>query len=103
MPSPLSFLTRWRWRRYTARVPGRMAGTRYRMRIRPESSSWSARFWMASGPTISAAARIADLVADLVTGPPSLRACAGLHAALAGQPTLQVADGLGGQVRRRGL
>ena len=56
-----------------------------------------------SAPDPDAAARIADLVADLVTGPPSLRACAGLHAALAGQPTLQVADGLGGQVRRRGL
>jgi hypothetical protein len=52
-----------------------------------------------SAPDPDAAARIADLV----TGPPSLRACAGLHAALAGQPALQVADGLGGQVRRRGL
>ena len=56
-----------------------------------------------SAPDPDAAARIADLVADLVTGPPSQSACAGLHAALAGQPTLQVADGLGGQVRRRGL
>jgi hypothetical protein len=56
-----------------------------------------------SAPDPDAAARIADLVADLVTGPPSLRACAGLHAALAGRPALQVADGLGGQVRRRGL
>ena len=56
-----------------------------------------------SAPDPDAAARIADLVADLVTGPPSQSACAGLHAALAGQPALQVADGLGGQVRRRGL
>ena len=56
-----------------------------------------------NAPDPDAAARIADLVADLVTGPPSQSACAGLHAALAGQPTLQVADGLGGQVRRRGL
>jgi len=56
-----------------------------------------------NAPDPDAAARIADLVADLVTGPPSQSACAGLHAALAGQPALQVADGLGGQVRRRGL
>ena len=54
---------------------------------------------LGSAPDPDAAARIADLV----TGPPSLRACAGLHAALAGQLALQVADGLGGQVRRRGL
>ena len=54
---------------------------------------------LGSAPDPDAAARIADLV----TGPPSLRACAGLHAALAGQQALQVADGLGGQVRRRGL
>jgi hypothetical protein len=38
-----------------------------------------------------------------VTGPPSQSACAGLHAALVGQPALQVADDLGGQVHRRGL
>lgn len=56
-----------------------------------------------SAPDPDTAARIADLVADLVTGPSSLRACAGLHAALAGQPALQVADELGRQVRRRGL
>ena len=58
-------------------------------------------FGTASDP--DAAARIAVLVADLVTGPPSQSACAGLHAALAGQPTLQVADDLGEQVRCRGL
>ena len=56
-----------------------------------------------SDPDAEAAARIADLVADLVTGPPTLRACAELHAALAGQPALQLADGLGEQVRRRDL
>jgi hypothetical protein len=56
-----------------------------------------------SDPDAEAAARIADLVADLVTGSPSLRACAGLHAALADQPALRLADGLGEQVRRRDL
>ena len=56
-----------------------------------------------NAPDPDAAARIADLVADLVTEPPSPRACAGLHAALAGQPALHVADDLGRQVRRRGL
>jgi hypothetical protein len=56
-----------------------------------------------SDPDAEAAARIAGLVADLVTGPPSLRACSELHAALAGQPALQLADGLGEQVRRRDL
>jgi hypothetical protein len=56
-----------------------------------------------SDPDAQAAARIADMVRDLVTGSPSLRACAGLHAALADQQALRLADGLGEQVRRRDL
>jgi hypothetical protein len=56
-----------------------------------------------SDPNTDAAARIADLVADLVTGPPSVRACAGLHAALADQSALRLADALGEQLRRRDL
>jgi hypothetical protein len=51
-----------------------------------------------SSPDPDAATRIADLIADLVTGPPSLRACAGLHTALADQPALEVADALGDQL-----
>jgi len=56
-----------------------------------------------SDPDADTAARIADLVADLVTGPPSPRACMSLHAALADQPALGLADDLGEQVRRRDL
>lgn len=54
-------------------------------------------------PDAQAAARIADMVADLVAGSPSLRACAGLHAALADQQAVRLADDLGEQVRRRDL
>jgi hypothetical protein len=56
-----------------------------------------------SSPDPDAATRIADLIADLVTGPPSLRACAGLHTALADQPALGVADALAEQLRHRDL
>ncbi len=56
-----------------------------------------------SKPDPDAATRIADLVASLVTGPPSLPACARLHAALADHPALELADALGDQLRRRDL
>lgn len=54
-------------------------------------------------PGPDGAAQIAELVADLVTGAPSLRACAALHAALTDQPALRLADALGEQLRRRDL
>jgi hypothetical protein len=56
-----------------------------------------------SKPDPDAGSRIADLVTDLVTGPPSRQACASLHAALADHPALDLADALGDQLRRQDL